>query len=55
MNPISSHWTPYTLYPNITVKPSGTPSQNAQAENSVKASKEPSHRIDAFIDELVER
>ena len=37
MNPVSSYSKHHTLYPNITVKPPGTPYTSAQAENSVKA------------------
>ena len=35
MNPISSHSISHTLYPNIIVKPPGTPCVRAQAENSI--------------------
>ena len=54
MNPVSSHSTHYTLYPNIVMKPPETPYPKAQAENSVKAYNNPSHSIDTFKDELVE-
>ena len=36
------------------MKPPGTPYPKTQAENSVKADNNPSHSIDAFIEELAE-
>ena len=53
INPISSYSTHHTLYPNIIVKPPRTLYPKTKAENSVEPDN-PSHSIDAFIDELVE-
>ena len=44
----------HTLYPNMTVKLPGMPDLRFQTEISVKACSNPSHRVDAFIDECVE-
>ena len=55
MNPISSHSTLHTLYPNIIMKPTEIPHPEPQAENSVEADNSSSHSIDAFIDKLVKR
>ena len=54
INPVISYSTPHTLYPNIIVKPSGTPYPKIKAENSVKPDNNPSHSVNAFIDKLVE-
>ena len=54
MNLVSSHLAAHTLYPNVTVKLLGMPDLRFQTEISVKTCSNPSHRVDAFIDESVE-
>ena len=54
INTLRSHSEAHTLHPNVIVKTPGTPYPKIQAENSVKSDNNPSHSINAFVDELVE-